>query len=229
MICLFFITLSSCKEYKDYDPENGKDYLHSSFGYGYSLAEEWNLVDINYNKINIDSLKMKYDSVAKIIKVKMSVYDKNRIEVSSNDEVLLWYGQYTDLSLNEPILKPEINITNIVNFIDKNKEYILYPTKNKHSNAWSIATEPFSNKYINISGDQTLHVIKKEVYLINNQNSFEERRKFTQYGIFGNIYDVLKFSRIKKMVNYHIEAESDTNKADILKLDSGERYSISKS
>lgn len=226
LLFLFFITLISCKEYKDYDPENGRDYLHSSFGYGYSLAEEWNLLDNDHNKINIDSLKMKYDSEAKIIRVLMAVYDKNQIELSNN-EVLVWYGQSTEDSLNPPILEQNKNIVNIINFIDKNKEYILYPTQNKHNYGWSISKAPFSDKYINISGDETIHVIKKETYLIN-KNSFIDCKTFTEYGIWGNIYDVIKFSRVKKQVRYYIEAENENNRKEILKLDSQYRSKIKK-
>ena len=217
LITLIALLSMSCHEYSE---ENQKDFLYSSFVH--STNQVWKLIDSTYKEIPLDSLVLSKDYNAKILKTDITVYDKTNKELS-NDTVLLWYGANDQGTGGTPFFEAPKNLVNIINFIPKTKSYFIYPPQDKPYSVWSLPTEPFVDKFVNIKKEDFIRVIKKESYLINRTNSFIEDKYATQYGIWGNIYDILKFSRKVRIFRIYIEAISETNPTDIIRLDSKEK------
>lgn len=219
-IFLFSLIISSCGKYYSEDIEKQKDYIPSFFSYDSSLSEDWKLFDVNNQEVKIDQLKISRGENAKIIKAKIIVSD-GRTKFADK-EVYLWYGGVGSDSgyMNSIASTPPKNLVNIINFIKPNEIDYIYPSKNHLKDVWYIPKQPFSYELIGINSNQYLIVEKKESYIINKK-SFIEDKKTREYGIFGNTYDSLTFSRDKSFVRMHIEAISEKDNQTIIKFDSG--------
>lgn len=209
----------SCHEYTG---ESDTDFLHTFFSYDPSPVKEWKLLDKNRTKIKLDANPVYRDSESKVIQSIITVYDQNMLEISTHD-VLFWYGEEDQNHNSTPFFHPPKNLVNIINFIEKDKKYFIKPPQIKEAPYWqSFPEKPFSEKFINIKKDSILQVEKKKIY-ITNKNSTLTDKIITEHGIFGNIYDTIKFSRKKRVFRIYIEAVSEKNPNDIIKIDSGEK------
>ncbi len=209
----------SCHEYTG---ESDTDFLHTSFYYDHSPVREWKLLDTNHIDIKLDKTSVYRDSESKIIESDITIYDRNMVELSSH-KVLFWYGEEEQDGNGTPFFHPPKNLVNIINFIEKDKKYFIKPPQIKEAPAWqSFPEKPFSERFINIKKDSILQVEKKKIYL-TNRNSTLTDKIIIEHGIFGNIYDAIKFSRKKRVFRIYIEAFSEKNPEDIIKIDSGEK------
>lgn len=226
VISLFSLLISSCGKYYSQEIQNQKDYIPSFFSHDYSSAEEWKLFDKNNQEVKVDKTKLSNESNAKIIKAQIIVSDgKTKL---ADKEVYLWYGGVgSDSGYSNSIasVAPK-NVVNLINFIKPNEINYIYPANTKFKDTWYIPKEPFSYEIMGINSKQYLIVEKKESYIITKK-SFIENKDVKEYGIWGNIYDVIKFSKERKFVRMHIEAISEKDNKSVIKFDSGYQEVIS--
>lgn len=228
-LSVLIIILSSCKVYVDDEFNNGKEPLPHISAY-YNSVPDWTILDINNNQLNYKPTE--FDREGKILKVDITINSKK----PQRGEVLMWYGGDSNTIYNgeTPISSQPMALVNMINLAEINKEYKIYPPQNNSYKAWSISYEPISKYDISKSNSiykpsldinlylepkTTLSITVKNIYIINKENSFIEHKKVKRYGIFGNIYDRIKFSQEKTYRRIFIKAQSKFDNS-IIDIDS---------
>lgn len=222
---LISLILSSCHEYNDGMYERKEPLTHSTAYY--NSVPEWKLLDNNNQSING---KLDYfDTQGKILKVEITINSKKEHQ---NGTVLLWYGGDSNIYNGEtPLSIQPQSLIKMINLAKVNTKYKILPPQNNEYKAWAINSYPIelsnksnsslinNSKPLNINlylyPETTLDIIKKDVYVINPDNSFVERKKIKYYGIFGSISDVIRFSQIETYRRIFINAKSIINNSEI--------------
>lgn len=217
-ICLTF-SIFGCYKYSDESPSTeNKEKLSYSFGYNNS---EWKIYNLNNNEITF--IPQKYDQIPKIMKLDVQVNSKN----PKINTIYMWYGGPDNQNSNgeTPMTYNPISLVNTVNLAEINKDYNIYPPKDGLYRAWSIPDQPIAMSNINNQGnldinlyiepETYLSIVKKDIYLIDNNNSFVERKYKTSYGIYGGLYYGMKFIKHDIFRRVVINAHSSYSNSDV--------------
>ncbi len=223
MILILSFLSFGCHKYSDETmPSETKEKLGFSMGYNNS---DWKIFDLNDKEIIPPE---KYDNIPKIMKLDVKLISKN----PKTETIYMWYGGPDNINNNgeTPITYNPIALVSVINLAELNSEYKIYPPKNSSYRAWSIPSDPIATSEINngknleinqfLEPETYLTVIKKDIYLIDNDRSFVERKYKTSYGIFGGMYYGMKFTKNQIFRRASIFALSPHTKEEI-SFDSG--------
>lgn len=208
-----------CKNYSEDMPNtDSKEKLSYSFGYNYS---DWLMYDANNTQINFDSNK--YDRIPKIMEVDIKVISKS----PKTATIYMWYGGSDNTNTNgeTPMTYNPEKLVDIINLAEKDKDYKIYPPKNDAYKAWSIPEQPIATLEVNnknvlninlyLEPETYLSITKKDIYLIDTNNSFVERKYRTNYGIYGGMTYGMKFIKHSILRRVFINAHSSYSNKDI--------------
>ncbi|MFN8671044.1 MAG: hypothetical protein U0457_03050 [Candidatus Sericytochromatia bacterium] len=217
----FFIYLIIIFNYKEVKDPSEQDFLNQYFIWEYGTDNEWKMFDDKNKEIIYNIFSRKNEP--KIITCEIAIYENNPMKQISKDNITIWNSSPTQENNNTPFYYPPKNLVNFIDLMEKDRYYYIYPPKTKYKNSWVIPKELFYENFITIKKDNFIYIKKINEFTIDTKKSYQIEKEKKEYGIFGNIYDSIKFSRKKKVFRIYIEAFSNTEKNNILKLDSGNK------